>query len=156
MRLVITLLKEVHQDYDETGLADTGDGVNNKKYIDIADVDHTIKATANTEVPQRGEDTANVEKLSDEVYEWADEHPDVDVTNIDPRLKDHNFPWQWYHATISGKFPKEKFLDNRRLVRIADGIEYGFARSREAADADNWDTTLTLPLGNKAVKFEKP
>lgn len=71
------------QDYDDTGLADTGDGQNNKKYQDISDIDHTIRAEANTEVPQRGEDTANAQKFSKELYEWQDEHPDANLENKD-------------------------------------------------------------------------
>lgn len=80
----------------------------------------------------------------------------VDVTDIDQGLKDHNFPWKWYYATISGKYPKGSSLNNRKLVRSAGGIEYGFAHSREAADADSWDRSLKLPIGNKAVKLKKP
>ena len=79
----------------------------------------------------------------------------VDITNIDQGIKDHNFPWRWYYATISGKYPEGYSLDNRNLVWIADGIEYGFARSREAADPNNWNKSLKLPMGNKAVKLEK-
>ena len=79
----------------------------------------------------------------------------VDVTDIDQMLKDHNFPWKWYYATISGKYPQGYFLDNRKLVLIADGIEYGFARSREAADPNGWRESLELPVGNKAVKLKK-
>ncbi len=79
----------------------------------------------------------------------------VDITNIDHLLKDHHFPWRWYYATITGRYPKGSFLDNSKLVLIADGIEYGFARSREA-DPNSWNESLKLPSGNKAVKFKKP
>jgi len=79
----------------------------------------------------------------------------VDVTNIDQMLKDHNFPWKWYYTTVSGKYPEDSFLDNRRLVWMADGIEYGFARSLEAADAGSWDRSLKLPTGNEAVRLRK-
>jgi len=78
----------------------------------------------------------------------------VDVTKIDQLIKDHNFPWHWYYATISGKFPKGKFLDNGKLVWTADGIEYGFARSAEA-DPNNWAKSLRLAVGNKAVELVK-
>ena len=79
----------------------------------------------------------------------------VDVTDIDQGLKDHNFPWRWYYATVSGKYPKGHFLDDRKLVYTADGIEYGFARSRESADPDGWERSLKLPPANKAVELEK-
>lgn len=79
----------------------------------------------------------------------------VDITNVDQGLKDHNFPRQWYYATIIGKYLKHKPLNNRKLVLIANGIEYGFARSREAAGANGWKASLRLPIGNKAVKLKK-
>jgi hypothetical protein len=71
------------EEYDEMGLADTGDGLNNKKYQDIADVDHTVRAEANTEIPQLGEDAANVQKYSDAVYEWQDAHPNANLAKSD-------------------------------------------------------------------------
>jgi len=76
----------------------------------------------------------------------------VDVTDIDQHIKDHNFPWRWYYATITGKFPKGHFLDDRKLVYTADGIEYGFARSLEA-DLNAWRQSLKLPTGNIAVRL---
>jgi hypothetical protein len=71
------------EDYDETGLADTNDGINNKKYQDIFDIDHTISAQANTEVPERGEDFANVQKFSPELYEWEEKHGDANLKRKD-------------------------------------------------------------------------
>lgn len=79
----------------------------------------------------------------------------VDVTEIDQGIKDHNFPWKWYHATIIGKYPKGYLLDDRKLVRSAGGTEYGFARSREAAGPDSWRKTIKLPVGNSAIKLKK-
>ena len=80
----------------------------------------------------------------------------VDVTEIDQGLKDHKFPWKWYYATVTGKYPAGHFSDSRKLVSVADGVEYGFARSREASDTNSWNRSLKLPIGNKAVKFKKP
>lgn len=71
------------EDYDEMGLADVNDGVNNKKYQDIFDIDHTVRAEANTEVPERGEDTANVQKFSEDVYEWEELHGDANIEKND-------------------------------------------------------------------------
>ena len=79
----------------------------------------------------------------------------VDVTDIDQGIKDHNFPWQWYYATITGKYPTGHLLDNRKLLWDADGTAYGFARSKEALDDNNWSPTLQLPIGNKAVIINK-
>lgn len=79
------------EDYNSMGVADTGDGVNDKKYQDIFDVDHTIRAEANTQTPQRGEDTANVTKFSDEAYAWAEEHG---YKNLAKHDRQRNF---WSH-----------------------------------------------------------
>jgi len=78
----------------------------------------------------------------------------VDVTDIDQFIKDHNFPKNWYYATITGSFPKHSFMDDKKLVTIADGIEYGFARSLEA-DPNAWPQSLNLPTGNTAVKLKQ-
>ena len=80
----------------------------------------------------------------------------VDVTSIDQLLKDHNFPWKWYYASVTGKYPKGTLLDNSKLALTAEGIEYGFARSREAGGSYSWGRSLELPRGNAAVKFKKP
>ena len=78
----------------------------------------------------------------------------VDITDVDQMLKDHNFPWKWYYATIAGKFPEGHFLDDSKLVCTVDGIEYGFARSRESDGSDGWKRSLKLPAANKAVKLK--
>jgi len=67
------LFGKLTADVDNTGLVDIDDGSTDKPYQDIANIDQTIKADANTAVPLRGEDTANVRKLSDEYYTWADD-----------------------------------------------------------------------------------
>ncbi len=67
----------------------------------------------------------------------------VDVTGIDKGIKDHNFPWQWYLGTIED------------VINGNGDARYGFSRSREAADANGWQTSMKLPRGNKAVKLEK-
>ena len=79
----------------------------------------------------------------------------VDITNVDQGLKDHNFPWRWYYATVSGKYPKGYFLDDRKLVYMAGGIRYGFARSRESDSPDGWERSLKLRATNKAVMLER-
>jgi len=75
----------------------------------------------------------------------------VDITSIDGVLRDHNFPWQWYYATISGEYPE----GSRKTVQTAERIEYGFARSLEAHGLGSWRRSLRLPMGNKAVKLKK-
>jgi hypothetical protein len=76
----------------------------------------------------------------------------VDVTDIDQLIKDHNFPKNWYYATVTGSFPKYGLMDDKKLVTSADGIEYGFARSLEA-DLNAWRQSLKLPTGNIAVRL---
>jgi len=83
---------------------------------------------------------------------WAH---NVDVTEIDQIIKDHNFPWKWYYATIAGKYPKGHLLDDRKLVYTADGVMYGFARSREAAEPNEWKKSIKLPIGNRAIKLKE-
>ena len=79
----------------------------------------------------------------------------VDITSIDFGLKDHKFPWKWYHATISGSYPKGSSWVNRKPVSAAHGFEYGFARSRESGESQTWQISLNLATGNKAVKLKK-
>ena len=87
-------------------------------------------------------------------YDLTHAH-NVDVTEVDQHLKDHKFPWKWYHATVTGKYPEGYFLDDRKLVSTVGGVEYGFAHSRESGEANNWKASLRLPMGNKAVKLRK-
>jgi len=79
----------------------------------------------------------------------------VDVTEIDQFLKDHKFPWKWYYATITGSFPKGSFLDDKKLVTQADGIQYGFSRSREFGGEKIWNENRLLKHSNDAVKLKK-
>lgn len=80
----------------------------------------------------------------------------VDITKIDPWIKDHNFPWKWYLATINGKYPEKKFLDSRKLITTCGQTEYGFTRAKEASDPNGWNESLKLLPGNKGIKFGKP
>jgi len=80
----------------------------------------------------------------------------VDITDIDQNIKDHNFPWKWYYATITGAYPKGHFLNNNKLVLAADEVEYGFARSREASGSAAWQVSLQLEAANRAVVIKRP
>lgn len=77
----------------------------------------------------------------------------VDISAVNGVVKDHNFPWQWYFATVSGKYPRQAFLHKGRPICVVGGLEYGFARSREAGGADSWEKSLRLPTGNEAVEL---
>lgn len=78
----------------------------------------------------------------------------VDITDIDQLIKDHNFPWKWYYATVTGSFGKHSFMDDEKLITNADGIEYGFDRSLEA-NPNAWPRSIKLPTGNAAVKLKQ-
>ncbi len=77
----------------------------------------------------------------------------VDITTLDSGIKDHKFPWRWYYATITGEYPKSIFSDGPQFEFIVDGIEYGFASSREASGEQAWQQSLTLPAGNKPLSL---
>jgi hypothetical protein len=78
----------------------------------------------------------------------------VDIGDITPGIRDHRFPFYWYTATVFGKYaPKEKYAGKKLFLKSGD-IEYGFARSLEAGK-QNWSKSLSLPLGNEAIKIEK-
>jgi len=79
----------------------------------------------------------------------------VDITDIDSIFKDHNFPWQWYLATAAGKYSKHNLLHKGTASTTANGIEYGFALSREAAGKQAWLQNLKLPVDNEPVKIRK-
>ncbi len=77
----------------------------------------------------------------------------VDITELDQHIKDHNFPWKWYYATITGSYPKGYFLDDGKFTSTADGIEYGFGRSKEACGKASRQRNIELAVGNKAVRL---
>jgi hypothetical protein len=77
----------------------------------------------------------------------------VDITAVDPLVAEHEFPYRWYLATITGSYSRwdEKGQD---VFDAFGGIAYGFARSLEAG-RENWANNKTLPAGNAALKLEK-
>lgn len=66
------IVGKLTRNIDSTGLFDIDDGVNNKKYQDYSAITQNIEAEANTMVPEKGEDYADVKKLSPEVIAWGD------------------------------------------------------------------------------------
>jgi hypothetical protein len=78
----------------------------------------------------------------------------VDIGDITPGLRDHEFPRYWYPATVLGKYvPKDRY-SGKILYTGTETTEYGFARSLEAG-RENWNKSLKMPMGNVAVKMEK-
>lgn len=75
----------------------------------------------------------------------------VDITAIDPWFKEHEFPYRWYYASITGRFGRfdEKKSD---VVTSADGVEYGFKRSLQAGQ-DRFAKSLKLDKENNPIKL---
>lgn len=82
-------------DQDALGTSDIDDGIRDKKYQDVSDIDQTIRAEANTAVPQKGQDFANRQKLSGTLRDWIE-------------------------GTVPGLDPEK--LDRRRTVWSVDGL----------------------------------
>jgi len=70
------------QSFDTTGLSDIFDG-NNTKYQDIANISQTIKAEANTMVPEQGTDYSTVPVLSEELLAYSKQHPFMNLEKLD-------------------------------------------------------------------------
>ena len=78
----------------------------------------------------------------------------VDISAVDPLISEHEFPYRWYTATITGKYTR--WDEKKETVHTrSGGIDYGFKRSLESGRS-NWTQSRTLKTGNTAVKLEKP
>jgi pimeloyl-ACP methyl ester carboxylesterase len=78
----------------------------------------------------------------------------VDLTDIEPGLHEHKFPYRWYYATITGSYGLEGREKRKKLYFIHGDIEYGFSRSAEAGQ-QNWQKSLTLKKGNNPIVLKK-
>jgi len=78
------LFGNLTENVDENGVVDINDGQTNKPYQDIFNIAHTIDADADTQVPERGEDYADIAQIPAAFYEWEEEQ-DGD-TNIAKRI----------------------------------------------------------------------
>lgn len=78
----------------------------------------------------------------------------VDVTDIQPGLKTHEFPYKWYLATIAGKYRKKDHVKGEPVVTSADGVSYGFGRGLETGE-ENFEKSLSLKKGEEAVKLKR-
>ncbi len=77
----------------------------------------------------------------------------VDISAIDTFIVEHEFPYRWYAATVTGHY--DRWDEKKEPVITRSGeTEYGFARSREAGEI-NYTQTRKLILDNTPVKFEK-
>jgi len=74
------------EDRDSLGTIDINDG-GKKKYQDVHDIDQTVEADANTQVPQKGQDYANKQHLSNELKDWIKrEIPNYNPDRLDPLI----------------------------------------------------------------------
>lgn len=76
----------------------------------------------------------------------------IDLSIIDGVIKEHEFPYKWYIATITGKYREKDHEKNNSVITACNGLDYGFARSRQAG-AENYKKSLKLKRNNKAVKI---
>jgi hypothetical protein len=78
----------------------------------------------------------------------------VDLTGIAHGMNRHRFPFFWYHATVTGHYPREKFAE-RPVSNQIGSIRYGFPLTREAG-IGNWQETLTFVTGNEPIEMAEP
>ncbi len=87
----------------------------------------------------------NLSTWSDTLFRWTSKDfkyaHNVNISEKDPGLNYHDFPHQWYYATITGNYPNNGNLGDDNLF---EGRRYGFPRSREAGES-NWLESLGLP-----------
>jgi hypothetical protein len=76
----------------------------------------------------------------------------IDLTEINPGINDHKFPWHWYMGTVTGSYDADKTYKGKKLYYRADNLDYGFARSLEAGE-QNWQKSLTLKPNLEPVKL---
>jgi pimeloyl-ACP methyl ester carboxylesterase len=75
----------------------------------------------------------------------------VDITDIDPWFKEHEFPYRWYFASITGRYAR--FDEKKSSLVTSDGrLTYGFARSMEAG-AKNWQESVQVEKGARAARL---
>lgn len=75
----------------------------------------------------------------------------VDLTAIAHGLNQHRFPFYWYHATVTGSYPRALYAD-RPLISQTGDTPYGFPLTREAGP-NNWQNALLLDMGNNPLKL---
>ncbi|MBN2588241.1 MAG: alpha/beta hydrolase [Sedimentisphaerales bacterium] len=78
----------------------------------------------------------------------------VDLTDANPGINSHKFPWHWYYSTVLGKYAKDQRYEGKKLYFSDGNINYGFLRSLEAGN-QNWQDSLKLTPNKKDVKIIK-
>lgn len=82
-------------------------------------------------------------------YDLRQAH-NVDISALDPLIVEHEFPYRWYMATITGRYQRWDEKSEPVNTRFGE-IDYGFSRSLEAG-LENWNQSRQLPIGSPAVK----
>ena len=78
----------------------------------------------------------------------------VNISAWDPFVCEHEFPYRWYMATVTGRY--DRWDERQMLVCCLFGsMEYGFARLLESSP-QNWSISRSLPKNNKAIVVAKP
>jgi hypothetical protein len=123
------------------GLSDIFDG-NNEKYQDLHNISQTIKADANTMVPQEGSDYANVPKLSDELLEFSKQRPFMNLEKLDRRrdaLGIDALPPNGLPYTEGDEFPKNpQNGDYHRLTYTKLGTDIPARLYRWSSIKNQW------------------
>ncbi len=79
----------------------------------------------------------------------------VDITEADPDIHDHDFAWHWYRATIENSFDTDSEYLGSPLYHTVGKVEYGYPRSLEA-ERYHWPQNLQFERGNKPVMIDTP
>ncbi len=77
----------------------------------------------------------------------------VDLTNIEPGIKEHKFSFRWYWATIVGHYGLDNREIDKPLIYSKNGVDYGFARSKEFSERA-WQESISFGSGNIELKHK--
>ncbi|MCE5186855.1 MAG: hypothetical protein LLF76_12090 [Planctomycetaceae bacterium] len=89
--------------------------------------------------------------VTEQNLRWAH---NVDISALDPLVPEHEFPYRWYMATVTGRY--DRWDERNTLVHSLCGCtDYGFARSLESS-SQNWAVSMSLAPNKRAVVFRKP
>lgn len=116
------------EDQDVMGLVDINDG-SNQKYQDISNLSKTAKAKANSAVPERGQDNADIAEVSQKAIDYAKKYPGMSVSKLNVKknpYSDDAMPPNGEPFTEGEAFPKNpKNGDYHRLDYTSINGKYG-------------------------------
>lgn len=145
---------------DNSELWDNDDGTNTK-YQDYSDVSQTIKAEANTAVPQDGADYANVPQLSDDLLKFGEQH-NMTLGKLSRRRHPHGIdamPPNGLPFTQGDTFPENpKNGDYHRLSYTQVGKDIPVRLYRYSTSKKQWiflETDHRFRLRNTNSRLEE-